>query len=198
MRLQHGVTRGLGNGNGGRDNLKNRKMGYTLHGRIGSHLGFTLIELLVVVLIIGILAAVAVPQYQMAVEKARIAEAVVAVKTLSEAMERYYLANGTYPSYSGYNDEQFWAELDVDMSAPAGFDLYTHNSLYAGAHRIGSSRFNYYISRNLAKGEGNKKFRCWTAVLNDTSRSAQLCKQICGGASLTRVWGGTPSTGCEF
>ena len=58
--------------------------------------GFTLLELLVTVVIIGILASIALPQYEKAVIKARTAEAQVNLKALNDAQERYWLMYRSY------------------------------------------------------------------------------------------------------
>ena len=74
--------------------------------------GFTLIELLVVVLIIGILSAIALPQYQRAVGKARAAEAFTLLRSMQTATEVYILANGL-PSKAQFLPLN---ELDLDIS----------------------------------------------------------------------------------
>ena len=79
--------------------------------------GFTLIELLVVVLIIGILAAMAVPQYQVAVEKTRLSEAFILISSLEKAIDTWQLANGTRTEDIAFlgDNANGSGQLDIDI-----------------------------------------------------------------------------------
>lgn len=76
--------------------------------------GFTLIELLVVVLIIGILASMAIPQYFKVVERSRVAEAQSVFAAVKAAQSRAMAKNGAYTNS--------WDILDVTFKTAAGAD----------------------------------------------------------------------------
>ncbi len=111
---------------------------------------FTLIELLVVVLIIGILAAVAVPQYQKAVARAHAVEAITILKAITDAQEVYYLAHGEYTE----NLE------NLDISAPAEGTYFTYAcdsrnvfTCKASPKRAGYPVLEFHMSRVRGGGD---------------------------------------------
>ncbi len=109
---------------------------------------FTLIELLVVVLIIGILAAVALPQYQKAVEKSRAAQALALLKSINQAEQAYYMANGEYTTS--------FDELAVDMNSWTGNTRWNISTAYPGEVRSNNDwslqLFRYETSYGIYMG----------------------------------------------
>lgn len=163
--------------------------------------GFTLIELLVVVLIIGILAAVAYPQYRFMVLRAETARALPLLKSLRDAQDRYFMANGTYT--------QKFEDLDIKMLNCAQILNYENRDLCQlkdknniEYHLYNSGSIAFHIGRDPVQeriyiyyypSHINPAHTCYAATAGgDNSPGNKLCKGL-GGVLLQT---GTPA-GCN-
>ena len=106
---------------------------------------FTLLELLVVVLIIGILAAIALPQYQLAVGISRFSTLKTITKSVQDAVQRYYLLHGTYSK----------ALTNIDIEIPNGIYCDVWNENESNQIRCGKlingKNMYYYVYRETGR-----------------------------------------------
>jgi len=153
--------------------------------------GFTLIELLVVVLIIGILAAIALPQYKQVILKSRFAKVKANVQALASAMERYYMINNTYPDnfskldieINSSEEERYWTESSAVYDGVYGGDV--NGALIDKS--TNSAIFNYYIilsGSNLDKmyGQNVKKGVYYCLAYSAFPQTKKICQQETGRA----------------
>jgi len=102
------------------------------------HSGFTLIELMIVVVIIGLLAALAIPRFLTASKKAKLSEPRLVLKALWVGAQTYYSENGCWPTDEtpGYNQwvNGGWSQIGFDK--PAGSTRFCY--AYTNTNPIGS------------------------------------------------------------
>ena len=138
---------------------------------------FTLIELLVVVLIIGILSAMALAQYQRAVKRARGVEVLEAGRSISQALNLYYLANGTYIG-AGDSLDITTPSLKHFKYCPANWNTCSYSQgvdSFQGCSQVGTQ--NCYVSfvdsdgTSVAFGVEKGKISIKTCVASSPNKS---------------------------
>jgi type IV pilus assembly protein PilE len=90
--------------------------------------GFTLIELMITVVIIGILAAVALPSYSSYIARARRADARTQLLQATQFMQRFYAANDSYSSDRAGNDVISAMPANLKKSPSDGTAVYQLNT----------------------------------------------------------------------
>lgn len=131
--------------------------------------GFTLIELLVVVLIIGILSAVAIPQYTTAVERSRASEGLTLMSSLTQALERYRSQKDAWPSNNDFS------KLDLEM--PKNGDNYG-GKLFTITFTSSSNVATITAVRTLT---GDKQYTLTTTLTDNTTTGLFTKQRACTG-----------------
>lgn len=131
--------------------------------------GFTLIELLVVVLIIGILAAIALPQYRVAVEKSNAAEALTLLDQFVKAQDMYNLSAGQFAEDLTALDVTFPNVLDDGSSSGTAHFATNHFDFTVALNSAGYSMRASRANNGEVVESGNLAYTIGLATMNGST-----------------------------
>ncbi|MDB6096440.1 MAG: pilin [Francisellaceae bacterium] len=152
--------------------------------------GFSLIELMIVIAIIGLLAVIAIPNYQIYIKKSKVVEAIGMLESVKPQMAEYFNSNGTCPSSISINGITY-SGWGPDANFSQNIQNFYYGACLGSVCPCSGSACKCILQALLSSALGGGKITLIMLLPNTTSNSTNSIQFVCGFWDTTSGQAGT-------